>query len=209
MSTIWMQSRFGKRIDMLEPRVQDVDFREACLTLAHINRYSGAASPTVSVAFHSMIADDLAPPDIRPWVILHDFHEYVVGDGTTPFAQALNAIANRRTPFSCIDTVKKSIHELKLIHDFAIFTAAGLPMPTAEQRQRIREIDLRALATERRDFMAPSPMDWDAECQNAVPASNIYVGGQYGWRPEVVAERLHQRLEKLLPCFQSNLAEAA
>lgn len=204
MSNIWMQSRFGKAIDMLEPRAEDVNLWECCLSMANANRYAGAAEPSVSIAFHSMIACDAAAPDVRPWVILHDFHEAYITDITTPCALALESLA--REQYGAVNVVKGTIRELKRRHDVAIYAAAGLAMPSPEQRAAIRAADLVALATERRDFMAAPPQPWDEECEAAIPLTHVYREGEFGWRPSVVATRLYRRLEMLLPALENKQA---
>ena len=195
MREVWMQSRFGKAIDLVSPREDQVDFMEICRTLADINRFGGHAAPNVSVAFHTLIGVDICPPEILPLWLAHDMHEDRIGDITTPQAEALAEIAKScGSPHTANDrycAVSDAIKEAKLRHDSVIHSAAGLPLPTAEQKMAIRKVDLRCLVTERRDFMAPTPRAWHPGVEMQVAAPNIYRDGQFGTTPGRVAWRLY------------------
>jgi hypothetical protein len=166
MTEIWAQSFNGRRIDLVDPSAGEVDFREIAEMLARINRYNGASEFPVSVAYHTIIATHACPQDLVPWVLLHDAHEARVGDITTPAAEALAAV--------CPDGFRRSLEILRHRHDAAIHTAAGLPMPTPEQRKAIRRADLVALATERRDFLRPCPHKWHPEVEATGPLPRTF-----------------------------------
>ena len=207
MSDVWTQSRFGNVIDLVEPTTYQVDLWEICLTLASINRFGGHASPDVSVAFHSLIVADLVDHDHKGYALVHDFHEAYIGDITTPVADALAETAKQLWPHEPIRAsmlVRDTIKELKGRHDYAIYTAAGLECPTTLQKQVIREADLRALVTERRDFMAPKPQDWHPGIERIAPAKRIYATGDFGSTPKRVAWRLMAECEKYLPVFRDS-----
>lgn len=175
---IWSQSRHGRVIDMVEPRAADVDFHEMALTLAHINRFNACTEKPISVAQHLLIAALAAPVELRPWVLLHDAHEAVIGDIITPVVAALDDLYRRRflREMKSIEWTKPSVilGELKIRHDVAIHAAAGLPMPTDEQRLGIHEADRRALVTERRDFLARPPLSWGHAIENTPPLTQRF-----------------------------------
>ena len=197
-----MQTRLGRKYDLIAPKAADINFYEICLSLANINRFAGATESPVSVAFHTMIADDLAPPSISPWVLAHDLHEFAITDITTPVAEALAEIAQEQHRFGA-EIVTQAIKGLKRRHDIAIHAAAGLPMPTAEQKALIKVADLRAMKTERRDFMLPPPEPWGDVFETAIPAPHAYRDGYYGWRPAIVAQRLYQRMCREFPALRA------
>ena len=174
---IWSQSRFGRVIDMVEPRAADVDFHEMALTLAHLPRFNACSEKPISVAQHLLIAALAAPVDLRPWVLLHDAHEAVIGDIITPTGMALDAIYQSLSLAGRPgDLFRPSamIAELKRRHDVAIHAAAGLPMPTPEQRAAIHDADRRALVTERRDFLARPPLSWGTAIENTPPLTQRF-----------------------------------
>ncbi|MDR6952327.1 hypothetical protein J2X65_001682 [Ancylobacter sp. 3268] len=169
---VWLQSLNGRAIDMVEPRADQVDFAEIADTLSTLNRYSGAAEKPVSVALHTLVALDCAiafgaNPRWRALVLLHDLHEQRLGDETTPCFQAMLAIALQVFGLKAEDHVRQVRAELRHRHDIAIHVAAGIAMPTAEERLFIRFCDIAALKTERRDFLATPPMPWGEEIEHA------------------------------------------
>lgn len=167
---VWAQSRYGRAIDLLNPHPADINFAEMAETLAHIPRFNACSEKPISVAQHLLIAADAAPKELRPWVLLHDAHEAVIGDIITPVVAALDDLYRRRflREMKSIEWTKPSVilGELKIRHDVAIHAAAGLPMPTDEQRLGIHEADRRALVTERRDFLARPPLSWGHTIEN-------------------------------------------
>ena len=89
----WMASITGKPVELLHPRVHEVDFAAMANALAHLNRYGGQAQTPVSVGQHLLIGCDLAPEPLRPWWLLHDGHEERTGDVTSPVKDTLGALA--------------------------------------------------------------------------------------------------------------------
>lgn len=166
VSPIWTQRLKGEALDLLRPKVTDIDFVEVAVTLSYIHRYGGAAEKPVSVALHTLIACDAAPMELRPWVLLHDAHEAFIGDVTTPTRRALAAIGGVN--------VAHAFAELENRLDRAIHQAAGLPLPSPEQFQAIRKADLCAMATERRDFLARPRKSWGHEVERTRPLAKVY-----------------------------------
>jgi 5'-deoxynucleotidase YfbR-like HD superfamily hydrolase len=202
MPDIWTQTRTGKAFDLLAPDPDMVDFAEIAETLAYINRYNGAFEKPISVAQHTIIVFDAADPEDRAHALLHDAHEAFIGDISTPTAQALATMAGAIEGQRAESAVKAAIVTLKLQIDVAIYAAAGLPQPDARARRRIRTADLRALQTERRDFLARTPKPWaaDVEAHAALPKT-------YRLRPaSVVAEDLYKLFKTHLPALRRRAA---
>ncbi|MGQ4273439.1 hypothetical protein [Terrihabitans sp. B22-R8] len=150
-AAVYMHGRSGRALDILNPTIEAVDFREIAETLAGINRYTAAFETPISVAQHTIIACAAAPDAYKPWVLLHDAHEQRVGDIGTPQAELLAAMAAEE--FEAGDVIVRSaIRWAKLRHDQAIYAAAGLTMPGQRQRIEIDKADLVAMRTEIRDF---------------------------------------------------------
>jgi hypothetical protein len=173
MSNIWAQSLQGKRIDLVEPAADLVDFDEIAVTLSHTVRYAGNAQKPINVAQHTLLVCEAGPQELLPWLALHDAHEAYIGDITTPTAKAIAHFAGRIRHGGDI-AVRDAIAHLKEMHDIAIHSAAGLPMPTAEQRVAIRKADLIALATERRDFLNTCAHRWDEAVEQTRPLPRVH-----------------------------------
>lgn len=170
----WAQSLYGRRIDLVNPKVEQVDFREIADTLAGINRYNGGATRPVSVAAHTLyclLAADAAKysATLKAMVLLHDAHESRVGDTTTPQAQMRAALTEEMFGPAEAQREREMWREAKRRHDVAIHQAAGLPLPSPAQAELIFDIDMRVLVTERRDFLAPCAEPWDAGLARFLP----------------------------------------
>ncbi|WGD31239.1 hypothetical protein AncyloWKF20_05290 [Ancylobacter sp. WKF20] len=170
----WAQSLRGRAIDLVNPRVEDIDFREMADVLANINRYGGNALHTITVAHHTLIAlkaarQRHATPLLQAFVVLHDGHEWMLGDQITPVTQAQAFVADEMFGPTERDRELGAREELKRRHDRAIWEAAGLPVPTNDQRGFITLCDLVALNTERRDFLAPCARPWSVDFKSHPP----------------------------------------
>lgn len=156
----WTQTASGRAFPLLEPTPEHIHWPDVAFHLAHINRYSGAAG-RYSVAQHSCLVADLMPRQWRAYGLLHDAHEYVITDITTPVAEALQQITAGPA---------QAIRELKWRIDQAIHAAAGLPWPIPlEVKNAVEQADVTALITERRDLLGRSPLPWAAHFEAVKP----------------------------------------
>jgi uncharacterized protein len=169
---VWSQSLNGRALNLLEPDPKAIDFEEVARTLAGINRFAGAAEAPVNVALHTLIAAECAPASLRPWILLHDAHEYALGDWTTPVKRALCSVADEIKPGFGVG-VGVVFQRLAYRHDCAIHAAAGVPMPSADQTAAIHVADLRALRTERDRFCARPPLAWAPAVERAEPLARF------------------------------------
>lgn len=184
----WTQTLRGRAFDLLEPRAEDVDFREIADTLAQINRFNGATEKPISVAQHTLIAASAAQTELRPWVLLHDCHEAYMGDITTPVRRVLALYEVG---------VIRALAALTEQLDAAIHKAAGLPLPTDEQVGWIALADRRALVTERRDFLARPALSWGERIERIAPLTRVQ---RHRPAPDVAAE-LHEAFTQSLPAL--------
>ena len=214
MSAVWNQTRFGKQFDPVHPRAEDVDFAEMCRTLADINRYSGAASPAISVAYHTLMVAELIEPELKAYALVHDGHEYIIGDITRPTQLALARVCGElfegvTAPYhQGHNAVVYAFKELKDRLDLAIWRAAGLTPPTPEQEKRIKRADNLALVTEARDFMGGMASPWGKtfEGTDIAPSPHRYVSGQFGATPAIVSSRLYREMCGHLPALNQRAA---
>lgn len=200
-----MQSLKGSAIDLIDVDPKAVDFREMCEQLAGLNRHCGAAQQPVSVAVHTLIALDCAEDAIKPWVALKEFAAARIGDIPIPTRQALRELAGHLGG-QYAEAVRFALGELERRHEVAIHLAAGLPLPIASQVERVRQVSLRAFATERRDFMSETAVRWSVQVGHAKPSTKVYTRHSFGKCAFDVGESLYKRLATLLPTLSQQVA---
>jgi hypothetical protein len=141
----------GASLHLLAPRPEDWTPRACAHALSQINRFTGHTTAFYSVAQHCCAVHDHLPLEARGYGLLHDAHEWAVGDMSTPLARALDIL---------VPGFRMRWATLKARHDQAIFSAAGLPWPLpASILHAVEEADARALATEQRDLQDGAPPD--------------------------------------------------
>lgn len=168
----WIMTASGRAMAYLDPDPDAVALSDIAAQLAKQCRFSGAVRSFYSVAQHSVFVADQMPMDsgdgqppglLKIAGLLHDAHEFVLGDTPTPMKQALEF---REEP--------SRRRDLEFVMDRAIYTAFGLPWPLpAAWVKQIKLADAIALATERRDLMppaAPGHPEWDIDLPAPSPA---------------------------------------
>lgn len=125
---------FGERaIDLLEFRVEHVDFYWIADRLSKIPRFLGSTAQPYSVAQHCVWVCDNVSREARPWALLHDAHEAYIGDITRPVRRALDALLVRRGRVRGDDNeVSDCIADLEFNISARIHQAAGLPRAPAK-----------------------------------------------------------------------------
>lgn len=157
----WVQTRHGRVFPLVDPASSDVHADDMAWHLAHLNRFGGAAG-VISVAQHSVFVACLLPntPQLRAYGLLHDAHEYPMGDITTPAQRAL----------AHYGMDPNAIRQMKDALDRAIFDAAGLDWPMPPQiAAAVHAADQQALVTEKRDLLVPAPKPWGFEHVTPAP----------------------------------------
>jgi hypothetical protein len=158
----WVQTHTGLAVDLMNPQGDTIHPKDIAVSLARLARFNGHTIDTFSVAQHSVlvlqIVDsdpwlkrgdffDAAPPGLRLAALLHDGHEAYCGDITSPVASLPGFAA--------------PVAQLKNRLQRAIHRRFGLPeVLPAEWRATLKRADAVALATEKRDLMAPEPRSW-------------------------------------------------
>jgi hypothetical protein len=177
------------RFDLGAPTPDMVDFDAMATVLARIPRFTGhTKSGVYSVAQHCVegayaILRDMGEPSMAAAFLLHDGHEYVIGDLATPIQHAIGFYAGivSGDPDAEI-IVRRAVKALKANLDEAIYTAAGIEWPLPAPVQAIvKEYDVRMMRTERDACLAEPPEPWIAECEQAVPVAGVDLGswGKY------------------------------
>lgn len=146
----------GLPFALLDPRPEEVDFAAFVHHLARQNRYCGATPLPLTVAQHTCLVAALVPVEARPYALLHDFHEAVIGDLTTPLKHALRIHAGRRggAAFDPVEEISRPI-------DAAVHAAAGLAWPPPDSvAEAVARADFTAFLTEVRDCAPPEMAAW-------------------------------------------------
>jgi len=153
MSTHYVSTYQGNRFYPLEPRIADVSIEDIAHGLAYQCRFNGQTSVFYSVAQHSLIVAALVPDDLRFAALLHDAAEAYIGDMVKPLKVLLPAFSEIE------DKVTRIIGE-----------SFGVDL---SHHPQIKQADLIALATEKRDLMPYSVEQWTyleqiAPCQDVI-----------------------------------------
>jgi hypothetical protein len=141
----WIQTPNGGSFDLLVPRVEDITIENVAHQLAQINRFTGAARRPYTVAQHSCLVSRLLPTRLRLAGLLHDAHESVTGDWSSPLKQAVRELAP--------GLLEALIAPIERVFEKAF----GIDWLTEADHALIKHADLVALATEKRDLMPPDP----------------------------------------------------
>lgn len=136
----WFVTVSGRRIWIAKPRPQDISIFDMAHALSNIGRFGGHSDPLYVVGQHSLIVEsivrvDLGRPDLAPHALVHDGPEYGLGDVIRPLKRLLGPLYK----------------ELELRWASAIETHLCLRTLTKAEHAIIKQADMIALATERRD----------------------------------------------------------
>lgn len=201
----------GHNIDLLDPTADDYrDFSWAAEHLAKENRYNGATpGRCYSVAQHTCECVEAAlqatdDPLLAAYLSLHDVHEAVLKDDTTPKKRAFAALAEARFGILA-PQVLEAFDDLTDRHDCAIHEAAGLLWPPSPEMARsIKHYDRVLLVTEWRDLMGDYPLP-NAEAYSDVVPLCCKIEPVANW--QMSANRLRYIWRVLLPVFEGEIGK--
>jgi hypothetical protein len=162
----WKQMASGKGVDLARPEASVVDFNDIAIGLSLLCRFTGAMrSPAAfyPVAVHSVLVAMLLPPDWQLRGLLHDAHEAYFGDDSTPKKNLLAVT---------VPMAADAVRDLKWRWDLAIWEAARMVPPTAEESAAVKAADHMALAIERRDLLNPPADDMTRQAWAWLPEPN-------------------------------------
>ncbi len=202
--SLWKPTWSGRCFPLTGFGATDIDlFGDMPETLARICRYGGAVPGNpFSVAQHSVIGaraalEETGDAHLAAHVLLHDGHEYIVGDLTTPIADWWADLAVELFGPLAAGLMPQLIAAAKHRLDLAIWKAAGLTPPGQTYRRMIAEYDLRLLATEQRQLLNRQPKSWGMAVDQARP---IRLRGRLtAWTVERSVGEFRDLLETLCP----------
>jgi hypothetical protein len=130
--------------------------------------------------------------------LLHDGHEYILNDKTTPVLEAEAAMVEGAFP-GMGRVVLAANRELKHRLDIAIYRAAGMGENGCpeEYRRIVSEFDIRMCATERAHLLVKTSRPWHPSIEQAEPIR--LVGKLTVWPWHRTADEFRERLRRYLP----------
>ena len=129
----------GRLFDFLDPQGSEFTIEDIAHGLAHVCRYAGQCRNFFSVAEHSIIVSETVT-EFAYEALLHDAAEAFIGDVTRPLKQLLPEF--KRIEANVQDAI---------IQRFGMDPGYG---------KVVKEADLRVLAAEQAQVMAPGCADW-------------------------------------------------
>lgn len=142
----------GNTINLLDLQPADLSAEVLADALAKINRFSGRTPEPWSVAMHSVLVESLCPPDLRPWALLHDAHEAIIGDITSPAVDFIARVGRNPDIHECIGLAKGRL-------DRAIGAAWSVAVQSVAYA--LRRADRIALQAEAIRFLDAEPVLFD------------------------------------------------
>ena len=198
----WLQTLGGGRLDLINPRPEQINPRHVVKVLARIPRFGGHTEGMThdiySVLQHShegarAILRDTGRKDAADAFRWHDAHEYALGDWPTPVQDALCAVADE----FCDEggAIRTAIRSLKSRLDRAIYARVGIPYPLAPDIAKIvHEYDLRMCRTERDARLGTPPCAWADAIEEAKPVRGCDLSP---WSPGTVEKLFWNSVDNL------------
>lgn len=167
----WILTASGKQFWPEDPRPEDVCIEDVAHALSLICRFTGHCARFYSVAEHSLLVAHNVPQKYKPWALLHDAAEAYVSDLAAPLKRS-KALAQYRTIEGRVLSA--------ILERFGLHPGPEMWMPPA-----VKDADLRALMTEKRDLMPASEFAWSIDAEPF--SERILSTEQYGIKASFLA----------------------
>lgn len=171
----WFLTYTGLQFYPLDPRPADITPFDIAHHLSLVCRFNGACRVFYSVAQHSCIVSDHITDDYKLPGLMHDATEAYCGDMVRPLKRSMPAYCD----------VEEKIW-VAILHRFKIEWNSFVV-------HKVKEADNRALMTERRDLMNPSPHQWSVSESEFPPFKDKVEA----WSPEKAEAEFLERFFKL------------
>lgn len=167
----WIQVGY-KRADLFYPHPSVITIGNVAASLSRIPRFVGHTQTNWSVASHSLfvsqIVQDLGGSKLAQMVgLLHDASEMFTGDIPSPLKETLLVMIDEELhPFTNYED------ELLSCVFRSLMWSQLTERPLVDEWNLVKKADLIALASEKAEFLPPSPEPWKClEGVEAVPLS--------------------------------------
>jgi 5'-deoxynucleotidase YfbR-like HD superfamily hydrolase len=131
----------GRQVNLLDPQYSQIDVGDIAHGLAYQCRFNGQTSRFYSVAQHSLMVASILPDHLKLIGLLHDAAEAYVGDMVQP--------------------LKVLLPDYQLIeHRFSQAIGQRFNV-NLEHQDEVKQADLIALATEKRDLLPRERCEWN------------------------------------------------
>lgn len=163
--TTLFETASGRLVDLMNPRVEDIDFGDIAEHLAKENRFNGGTpGVSYSVAEHlcrgaDAIFEETGDPTMAGCFLIHDAPEAYLKDDVRPKKKTVALIAQQQ--FGVLSgSIMSAFDQMTVNFDRVIAAAAGLPYPwPAVVASMVEYFDEVMLVTEWRDLKkTPLPM---------------------------------------------------
>lgn len=161
----WIVTAAGDELSMHRPAPGHITALSVAWALSQINRFNGHCIRPYSVAEHSLLVADIAEQELGLDVhgqfaaLMHDAHEAFCGDMHTPGKHMLG------TPW----------HHWEHRWETTVRAAFTTATACAQHHAAIKQADLIALATERRDLLHPRATTPWACLQGIEPLQRVHL----------------------------------
>lgn len=202
----------GSLMDLANPEPCEVDFDEVAFGLAKIPRFTGTHPGLgYSIAQHSVMGAEallLEGEDefTASLFLLHDGHEYKLGDDSRPKQDLFFNMLDDRSP-NAAAAFREVMAEAKAGWDNAIYGAAGLPAPyawTKRQQQLIAKMDNRMMGGESEALFGKAARKVYPESRFPAPKTR---GAITPWPVFRAEERFLECFDRLIGIKQRNAAK--
>lgn len=217
----WILTATGRRLDLIGSTAADIDALDIARGLSRACRFAGQTVPFYSVAQHSVLASYLVPPEDALHALLHDAAEAYLGDLTGPLKRLLvsyhQALLNSAAEVAgmelagFLELLGNRLPAYWTVPSTALCIGVHADLPIYHQLEQhlldliterfgisrnhpnsVAAIDLRLLATERRDLM---PVDDEVWPQ--LDGIETLSGVIEPWSAERAEQQFLQRLAEL------------
>ena len=112
-------TRSGRRVDLTNPRPDDICIYDIAWALSHICRWTGHVASFYSVAEHSVLVSERVPVAYARAALMHDAAEAYIGDVSAPLKSVLPEYRRLEAQFSAVIAEKFNIQDVdhRVIHD--------------------------------------------------------------------------------------------
>lgn len=140
MNKPYITTRSGRQVSLLNPQYSQIDIGDIAHGLAYQCRFNGQTSRFYSLAQHSLMVASILSDDLKLVGLLHDAAEAYVGDVVQPLKALLPDYQMIENRFTQVIGQRFNVN--------------------LEHHSEVKQADLIALATEKRDLLPREKCTW-------------------------------------------------